>query len=175
MSKGIVLYKSKYGATKQYATWLAEMTGFDLVEISKANIHDIETYNTIILCGGVYASSIAGLSFLKKHAKTLHGKKIVILAVGATPYEEHVLDTIREHNLKHEIKDLPLFYAHGVFDENKMSFRDRTLIKMLRKSLKKKDPNTYTTLEQTIMSVNQQKANNIQKEYLAPLIAYLSK
>ena len=27
MSKGIILFQSKYGATKKYADWLAEMTG----------------------------------------------------------------------------------------------------------------------------------------------------
>ena len=31
--KGIILYTSKYGATKRYAQWLAEETGFDCLEI----------------------------------------------------------------------------------------------------------------------------------------------
>ena len=34
--KGIVVYKSKYGATKKYADWLGDATGFDIVEISNA-------------------------------------------------------------------------------------------------------------------------------------------
>ena len=29
MSKGIILYQSKYGATKKYAGWLVEETGYD--------------------------------------------------------------------------------------------------------------------------------------------------
>ena len=32
MSKGIILYQSKYGATKKYADWLMEKTGYDCVE-----------------------------------------------------------------------------------------------------------------------------------------------
>lgn len=35
---GIILYKSKYGATKQYAEWIAEETGFSCVQIDKANV-----------------------------------------------------------------------------------------------------------------------------------------
>ncbi len=175
MNKGIIIYKSKYGATKQYATWLAEMTGFDLAEIHKTSFNKVKTYETIVLCGGVYASSIAGLSFLKKYMKYLNDKKVTILAVGATPYDEHVITAVKEHNLKHELNDIPLFYAHGIFDESKMSFRDRTLIKMLKKSLMKKDPSSYTSLEKTIMSTDQEQAKDIQKEYLEPLISYLSK
>lgn len=30
---GIILYKSKYGATKQYAEWIAEETGFSCFQI----------------------------------------------------------------------------------------------------------------------------------------------
>ena len=59
--KGIILYTSKYGATKRYAEWLAEETGFDLIETKKAKISDVKQYDTIILCGGIYASGIAGL------------------------------------------------------------------------------------------------------------------
>ncbi|NLZ89841.1 MAG: flavodoxin, partial [Clostridiales bacterium] len=31
--KGIILYQSKYGATKKYAHWLAEDTGFAVMEV----------------------------------------------------------------------------------------------------------------------------------------------
>ena len=36
MSKGIILFQSKYGATKKYADWLAEMTGYDCAETKNA-------------------------------------------------------------------------------------------------------------------------------------------
>ena len=76
--RGIILYASKYGATKQYADWLAEETGFDCIETKRAKISDIRQYDTIILGGGIYASSIAGLSFLKKNIGQLQGKKIIV-------------------------------------------------------------------------------------------------
>lgn len=66
MSKGIILYQSKYGATKKYAKWLQEATKFDCLRVKEADIKTIATYDTIILGGGVYASAIAGLSFLRK-------------------------------------------------------------------------------------------------------------
>lgn len=38
MCKGIILYQSKYGATKKYAKWLVEETGYDCVETKVAKV-----------------------------------------------------------------------------------------------------------------------------------------
>lgn len=35
--KGIILYKSKYGATEKYARWLSEETGFPAAEVARAD------------------------------------------------------------------------------------------------------------------------------------------
>ena len=51
MAKGLILYKSKYGATKKYAGWLAEMTGFDCEEIGKQKGKDLLEYGALAVCG----------------------------------------------------------------------------------------------------------------------------
>lgn len=56
--KGIILYKSKYGATLKYAEWLSAETGFDVCSVEKAKVQDIEIYDVIIFGGGVYATGI---------------------------------------------------------------------------------------------------------------------
>ena len=48
---GVILYQSKYGATKRYADWLSEETGFQCIETRKADINEIVTYDTIIFGG----------------------------------------------------------------------------------------------------------------------------
>ena len=50
---GVILYQSKYGATKRYAEWLSEETGFQCIETKKADINEIITYDPIILGGGI--------------------------------------------------------------------------------------------------------------------------
>ena len=85
MKKGIIIYQSQYGATKKYAGWLRQMTGFDCVETPKATPSEVAQYDTVILCGGIYASGIAGLSFLKKNIGRLKNKKTAVLCVGASP------------------------------------------------------------------------------------------
>ena len=91
MSRGIILYQSKYGATKKYADWLVEVTGYDCVETKNAKVADLQNYDVIILGGGVYASGIAGLQFIKKNIGQLADKKIAVFAVGASPYDEKAI------------------------------------------------------------------------------------
>ena len=64
MSRGIILYQSKYGATKKYVDWLVEELGYDYVETKNAKVADLLNYDVIILGGGVYASGIAGLQLI---------------------------------------------------------------------------------------------------------------
>ena len=110
MSKGIILYQSKYGATKKYADWLVEETGFDCVTTKNAKIETVRNYDVIILGGGVYASGIAGLQFLKKNTNQLTDKKIAVFAVGASPYDEGAIQQVRAMHFKDEISNVPLFY-----------------------------------------------------------------
>lgn len=85
MVKGIIVYQSKYGATKKYAEWLQDITDFHCIETSKANVSEVARYETIILC------------------------------VGASPYDEGAFTAIKEHNLTGDLRDIPLFMVgvHG--------------------------------------------------------------
>ena len=106
MKKGIILFKSKYGATKKYVHWLAEKTGYDCLETSKADRLVVKQYENIILCGGVYASGIAGLSFLRKNYKELKDKKIAVFCVGASPFDEKAFEE--------ELESLAFFQAKNI-------------------------------------------------------------
>lgn len=119
---GVILYQSKYGATKKYANWLSKETRFPCMETKTADIHEIAKYDMIILGGGLYASGIAGLSFLKKNISKLTSKKILVFCCGASPYDENALQQIRKHNLKDNFADIPLFYCRGAWDMDAMSF-----------------------------------------------------
>lgn len=175
MKKGIILYQSKYGATKKYVEWLQDMTNFHCVETSKVVVKEVAQYEIIVLCGGIYASGIAGLSFLKKNTDKLKNKKIAILCVGASPYDESAFAEIRAHNLTGDLNNIPLFYGRGAWNESEMKFMDRTLCKMLQKSLAKKDPNTYEPWMKALMCAAGQNCDWTDKKYLIPLMDYLEK
>lgn len=167
---GIILYQSKYGSTKKYADWISEETGFPCVETKKAVISDVLKYDTIVLGGGLYASGIAGLSFLKKNIKQLSNKKLIVFCCCASPYDENGFQQIRLHNMKETLSNIPVFYCRGAWDMEAMSLRERLLCNLLRKSVAKKDPADYEIWEKALMAAGDKKCDWTDKKYIEPII-----
>lgn len=173
MKKGIILYQSKYGTTCKYARWLQEMSGYDCVETPKATLGQVLQYETLVLCGGIYASGVAGLSFLKKNIGSLKDRKIAILCVGASPYDDNAFAALKQHNLTGDLQEIPLFYGRGAWDESKMKLPDRIMCKMLQKSVAKKDPDTLEPWMKALMCAAGQTCDWTDRKYLSPLLDYL--
>lgn len=170
---GVILYQSKYGATEKYASWLSEETGFPILETKKAKIEDVKKFDTVVLGGGVYASGIAGLSFLKKNMEALRGKRIIVFCVGASPYDEKGFLEVVQHNMKDELHDVPCFYCRGAWNIDAMSVIDRNLCKMLRKAVAKKNPEELETWEKALTAVGDGSCDWTDKEYLKPILRVL--
>ena len=168
--KGIILYSSKYGATKRYAEWLADDTGFDCVETKNAKIGDVCTYDTIILGGGLFASRVAGISFLKKNIDKLSGKKIIVFCDGVSPYDEHYISQLVELNMKGLPEGIPLVYCRGIWNPKDLRFLDSKLCGMLRKALKKKDPSEYEVWEKALVETGDELIDWTDKSYLKPIL-----
>jgi len=173
MSKIMVLYQSKYGATGKYANWLSEELSCDITETKQADIKKVEKYDIIILGGGIYATGIAGISFLKKHFDRLKHKKIVVFAVGASPYYEKAIGELKQRNMSGELSEIPLFYCRGAWSEDKMSWKDRTLCGLLKKMVSKRDPVSYEPWEAALMQAVGKSHDWTEKEQLAPILEYV--
>lgn len=171
--KGIVLYKSKYGATKKYAEWIAEETGYDLRDLSQTRKKELGDYDVIVLGSGIYAMGISCLSFLRKSPELLTEKKIYVFCDGASPFTEEAFEAVKEHNMKDRWKDIPLFYFRGGWDMERMSFMDRNLCKMLQKAVAKKDPADYEIWEKALMEAGDSTCDWTDREYIAPLVKEL--
>lgn len=172
---GIILYKSKYGATRKYVTWLVEETGFDTVETSKAKLDEIKKYDVIILGGGIYASGVAGISFLQKNIKDLQNKKIIVFCDGASPFDEEAFEEIKKRNMKDDLQSIPFFYCRGGWDMEAMSFVDRNLCQLLRKTVAKKNPADYEIWEKALMAAGEEKCDWTDKKYLRPILEEINR
>lgn len=170
---GIILYQSKYGSTQKYANWISEETGFPCVDTRKADIHEVKKSDVIVLGGGLYASGIAGLSFLKKNIDTLQGKRIIVFCCGASPYEEESFKEIVRHNMKDTLSDVPCFYCRGAWDMDSMSFKDRALCNLLRKAVSKKDPDECAIWERALMAAGEDRCDWTDRTYLQPIFEAL--
>ena len=172
--KGIVIYKSKYGASKKYAQWISEATGFPCVSTKEADISEAAKCDVILVGGGIYASGIACVSYLKKNIGKLKGKKIIVFTCGASPYDEKSVNEIIKRNMKDDLEGIPVYYCRGSFDMKEMSFADRTLCCMLRKSLAKKDPKEMEVWERALMEATDNEAHDwTDKSYIESVLAAL--
>lgn len=173
MNKIVVLYKSKYGAAKTYANWIKEELCCDVFEIEQYDWESADRYDCVVIAGGIYAGGISAVKALKKNAAALSGKKAALFAVGASPLDEKALEQIKEQNLKQLSLDLPLFYGRGVYDESKMNFKDRTLCTLLKKALRKKDPQTFDPWMKELLEFDGQSCDWTDPVYLKPLLDYI--
>ncbi|MGI6013200.1 MAG: flavodoxin domain-containing protein [Oscillospiraceae bacterium] len=174
MGNGMIIYQSKYGATKKYVDWLVEETGFDCVSAKSADIHKVNKYDIIILAGGIYASGIAGLSFLRKNIELLKMKKVAVLCVGASPFEEEAFVQVYERNFKDALQGIPCYYGRGAWNEEAMSFKDRTLCRLLQKAVAKQDPATYEPWQKALMCTVGRTCDWTDRRYLQPLIEWIN-
>ncbi len=119
--KGIVVYKSKSGFTKQYAEWIAEELDFELCEHRQMSNFQLVDYDCIIYGGGVYAGKISGLRTMLQRVKKMGDLHFAIFAVGALPPEEKMIEDLKRKNLEETGSDYPFFYMHGGFDPEKLN------------------------------------------------------
>ena len=78
MKKIAVIYKSKYGATKQYAVWIAESLEANIFEATDVSPSLLMEYDVIIFGGGLYANGINGVKLVTKNPC----KSLVVFTVG---------------------------------------------------------------------------------------------
>ena len=79
MTNTAILYKSKYGATKKYVSWLREELSCSVFPADKAVIKNLAAYDSIVLAGGIYAGGISGIRFLQKNYEQIKTQKLPFL------------------------------------------------------------------------------------------------
>ena len=119
MTRTVIIYKSKYGATARYAALLSEMLGGEALEAGAASAGALEGADTVIFAGGVYAGGVAGMDRFRRLLPALTGRRLALLCVGASPYDEKALAALRAR-CSGLPEDVPLFYARGAWDESRM-------------------------------------------------------
>jgi menaquinone-dependent protoporphyrinogen IX oxidase len=102
---GIIIYKGKYGATKQYATWLGEELDLPIAEAGEVDRDEFVHCDFVVLGTSVYFGKFILSKWMRRNSALLKGKKIFLFTVNATsPYDIKARDKIIQQNLPQEIK-----------------------------------------------------------------------
>lgn len=172
MERTVVIYKSKYGATAQYAAWIAEALHCDLRDADTFSGKAFADYTQIIFGGGVQAGGIKGFDLIRKNRRKLTGKNVVIFAVGLNVEDKESRMQIREINLnRRALKPLTIYYCMGAFDPEKVKGIDRGIINMTLKLLEDTRPEERTPAQHRLYHDMTEGANYVDRKYIAPILA----
>lgn len=170
MSRGIILYRSRYGSSRKYAEWIADETGYTCMEERSSGKDMIGEYDTVILVGPVYASGITIMPFLKRHLGELKGKRTAVFCVGATPMDETGFRQFYSQNFPKELHGTPCFYGRGAWNKKAMNLTDRLMCMILRKSLKRQSPSEYEPWQEALAEASGKVCDWTDRKYLQPLL-----
>ncbi len=170
MEKTVVIYKSKYGSTEQYARWIAEELKCDLVRAEDFKAKSFSQYDNIIFGGGLQAGGIKGLELIKKNWKDIKDKKIVIFAVGLSVDDKDNRMQVRDINLdKPELKGLTIYYCKGAYHPEQVKGLDKGIMKVCLRML---EGNRYTgtDAQKQLYKDMSEGADYVDKKYITPIV-----
>lgn len=145
--KTLVVYTSQTGFTKRYAGWIAEKARADLFDLKGVQGKDAafyEAYDALVYAGWCMAGKLVKLNWFLDKAPRLKGKKLAVVAVGASPNETPDVATFMKNILSDEHRQyVKAFYCQGGIDYDKMKLPSKLMMKLFASSLKKsKDEKT---------------------------------
>lgn len=170
----IVVYKSKYGSTKQYAQWIAEKLGCEAVDSKNVKIDELLNFDSIIYGGGLYAEVIAGVTLITKNIDKLRDKKIAVFTTGLTPIDcrEYYDKMVIEKNFKNGLPDnVKVFNYLGKMITEELSFAHRAAIKTLKKIMSAKE--NPTDMEKLLIELCDSSGDYSDREAIEELIEYI--
>ena len=160
--KGLVIYKGKYGATKQYAMWIGQELRLPVASADRFPVDELPNYDYFILGSSVYIGKLEIKDWLKKNFNALTNKKIFFFQVAASPPEQiEKRESYNKGSLPPDIlKKIQFYYLPGRMIMRNLSAWDRFMLKMGAKLAK--DP-----LEKKAMLTD---FDHVKKEKILPLI-----
>lgn len=160
--KGLVIYKGKYGTTKQYAMWIGQELQLSVASADRFPINELPKYDYYILGSSVYIGQLEIRNWVKKNFKLLQNKKIFFFQVAGSPPEQiEKRESYNKASLSPDIlKKIQVYYLPGRMIMRNLSAWDRFMLKMGARLTK--DP-----VEKKKMLTD---FNDVKKETIDPLV-----
>lgn len=172
-----VVYFSKNGSTQRYAEWIARSCKADLFPYAGADIDRLAEYDTVIYGSCVYSGVIQGIRFIKDNRDLLANTRLAVFAVGLTqPGDDTAFEEVLNRNFTPEERTgLTFFHFPGALDYKKLSFFQRGMMRMLKKSIQKRPAESRSQMEQYILDSYGGRVDFTSFTYVKPLVDWACK
>ena len=159
---GIIYYKTKYGSTEEYASWLSESVGFELKNIKKRP--KIGDEGVVVIGSSLMIGKVKAAGWIKKNWDKMKDKQLVLFCVGGSKIGSEVRDDIITRSLpKNVIERMKVFHLPGRIDHKKLNFLMSGMVKNVAK-YEKDEEERRRALEGY---------NDVKRENLKPIVAYI--
>ncbi|WP_312653948.1 flavodoxin domain-containing protein [Proteiniclasticum sp.] len=166
--KNIVLYKTRYGNTFQYAEWIAEELDWELRDLSEFKRSEIGIYDNIIFGTGVYMGK---MNKNRKVLKWFKEEPIIIFACGGNNNNEKDIDVIRKRNFSEEqLRFHKFFYLPGGVDFSKVKGIPKRMLNVFRWVMEKKKSKSGE--EKAILGGFTHPTSFVAKKEIKPIISF---
>ena len=130
--KGIIVYKGKYGATRQYAEWVGQELNLPVVVPDNLEGDELIKSDFVVIGSSVYMGKILISDWLKKNIKSLQNKILFLFVVCGTPPSEK---DKQQHIVEDNVPALLLsgsntFFLPGRLIRKELTWSDRLLVKI---------------------------------------------
>lgn len=178
MNNVIVIFGSKYGATKCYAEWISKKLSCPLIENKDVNTQNLKQAKIIIYGGGLYAGGVSGIKLLVKNWNLISDKKIILFTCGLANPEEpenvsHIKEALAKTLPSEMLTKIELFHFRGGIDYSKLTFIHKVMMSMMHKVLLKKDSADLSSEDNLFLETYGKKVDFANRESIQPLVDYV--
>ena len=126
---GAIIYSSKYGSTKQYATWIAEATGLPMFNVKNKNA-DPAKFDYFILGTPIIYFRLSIHKWVKKHLVHFENKPVIFFSVSGAPAGEKLDSWIAKSLPEEFISKMNHVALRGRQIPGELTLFDRIMLKI---------------------------------------------
>ncbi len=127
--KGAILYKTKYGSTKQYANWIAEATGLPIFNVSKDKIN-FSIYDFFVLGSPVIYYKLSIYDWVKDHFNKLEHKPVIFFSVSGAGAGDKLMGWLTDSFPQRFISKMFHVALRGRQIPSELTFFDRMMLQI---------------------------------------------
>ncbi|QJB32986.1 hypothetical protein HF329_17340 [Chitinophaga oryzae] len=154
--RGIIIFQSKYGATRQYATWISKALQIPAAAAGEVTHAQLAAADFIILGTSIYIGKMLLRGWLEQQAPQLRGKPLFLFVVCATRGEkQEKLNSYVVQNMPAQLlSHCHRYFYPGKIQYSELSFADKLKVRagglMARLMNKPLDISDFNRIDETL-------------------------
>ena len=179
MTRAVVVYRSEYGSTQQYAQWLAVDLWCDVFDRRNIQLEDLQEYDTIIYGAPLRAGGkVPGSKFLRKEIEMLGDKNLILFTCGIADPEvgknrrviqDRLIKTLTDDVLTH----IKVFHLRGALDYRQLSGVHTLMMIKRKRTIARLGPAERTPEEQTLLDTYRKTVDYVDRDAIRPIVKYV--